>query len=453
MSGRDWLIFEDTLKDPEARRVFERALEQLQDGSARAQGLHGDYPMGFVVGRRKILGASLQQYILERVPLERFDAAGTQDLTERMRALLGWNEIDYSLHTWLEKHLCQPFFDNQGSDWDKVWVRRPQTDARSLPDAVLQFACHVALCDLRHGPSYASVRAAEIFDWATQLGSPLPARLKRHGSGALPPHLACLRGDGVTATANDALAVVRICVKQERQESYAQLLDYLVRLLTTTDFPRSYAISFRGPTKTYLPARGLPRKGVHQLFACAAAYPGLHGRIKAYARAAIGEFNWYQNLEAEHCAMPGSFAVFALAFADARHAPLVVEYLKEVDGAHQSLHGRFVEAYIDAHGFTAPAIAFLMASAGNIQHLRHRKGYAARIANRESLELLLQARAAARGDGPSPIAALRANLSRDDGEETAFRVARGAIWGEVEGRQVTATAPEALRPLYQQVFA
>lgn len=453
MSGRDWLIFEDTLKDPEARLVFERAVEQLQDGSARVQGLYGDYPMGFVVGGRKILGTSLQQYLLERVPLAQFDAAGAQALTERMRALVGWNEIDYTLHTWLEKHLCTPFFDNQGADWDKVWVRRPQTDARGLPQGLMQFACHVALCDLKHGPSYASVRAEEIFDWVTQLGSPLPRRLKKHGSGELPAQLARFQGEGVTATANDALAVVRITVKQERQEAYAQLLDYLVRLLTTTDFPRSYAIQFQGPTKTYLPARGLPRIGVHQLFACAAAYPALHGRIEAYARAATGRFNWYQNLEAEHCAMPGSFAVFALAFADARHAPLVVEYLKEVDGEHQSMHGRFVEAYIDAHGFTAPAIAFLLASAGNIQHLRYRKGYAERIANRESLELLLQARAAARGDVPSSIAALRANLSQDDGEETAFRLARDAIWGEGEGRQVTATAPEALQPLYQQVFA
>lgn len=453
MSGRDWLIFEDTLRDPEARLVFERAVEQLQDGSARAQGLYGDYPMGFVVGGRKVLGTSLQQYILERVPLHRFDATVAQALTERMRDLLGWNEIDYTLHNWLEKHLCKPFFDNEGSDWSKVWVRRPQTEAERLPDGLLQFACHVALCDLRHGPSYASVRAEEIFDWATQLGSSLPARLKKHGSGELPAKLARFQGDGVMATANDALAVVRITVRQERQEAYAQVLDYLVRLLTTTDFPRSYAIRFQGPTKSYLPARGLPRKGVHQLFACAAAYPGLHGRIKAYALAAMGEFNWYQNLEAENCAMPGSFAVFALAFADPCHAPLVIEYLNEIDGEHQSLHGRFVEAYIEAHGFTAPAIAYLMASAGNIQHLRYRKSYAALIANRESLELLLRAREAARGDPPSSIAALRSNLFDDGAAETAFRVARDAIWGEGEGRQVTATASEALRPLYQQVFA
>ena len=453
MSGRDWLIFEDTLKDPEARRVFERAVEQLQDGSARAQGLYGEYPMGFVVEGRKILGTSLQQFILERTPLDRFDMAGTRALTERMRLQLGWKEIDYTLHTWLEKHLCAPFFDNEGSEWDKVWIRRPQTDARGLPDGLLQFACHVALCDLRHGPSHASVRAEEIFDWATQLGSPLPARLRRQGSGELPPELASFRGDGVTATANDALAVVRITVRQERQEAYAQLLGYLVRLLTTTDFPRSYTIRFRGPTKAYLPATGLPRKGVHQLFACAAAYPGLHGRIKAYAQAAMGQSNWYQNLDAEHCAMPGSFAVFALGFADARHAPLVVQYLKQVDGEHQSLHGRFVEAYIDAHGFTAPAIAFLMACAGNIQHLRYRKSYAARIANRESLELLLQAREAALGDAPSSIAALRSHMSHDHGEETAFRAARDVIWGQGDGRQVTATAPDALRHLYQQVFA
>ncbi len=457
MSGRDWLIFEDTLKDPLARMAFDHALEQVRDGSARARGLHGDYPKGFMADGRKILGTSLLQYMLECQPIDRFDADGTQDFTEKMRALLGWNEIDYTLHTWLEKHVCAPFFFNAGSEWGSQWVRRPQDDAPPLPDGVLRFACHVAVCDLRHGPSYASVRAHEIFGWVTQLGCDLPQRLKSHGSGDLPKAMAHMQGEFVTAKANDVLAVVRISVRQERQQAYAQVLDYLVRLLTTTGFPRSYAIEFRGPTKTYLPSRGLPRKGVNQLFACAAAYPALHPLIEAYARAAIGQFHWYQNLEAENCAMPGSFAVFALAFADARHAPLVLHYLKQVDGEHQSLHGRFVEAYIDMHGFTAPAIAFLMAVAGNIQYLRHRKDYAERIANRKSLELLLKARESGRRKAASSIAALRANLAPDSLEETAFRAAREVIWGEhacqYGGWQVIDAAPEALKPLYEQVFA
>ena len=180
----------------------------------------------------------------------------------------------------------------------------------------------------------------------------------------------------MSAKANDALAVIRITVQEESEAAYAQALGYLDRLLSTTDFPRSYAIEFRGPTKTYLPIKGLPKKGVHQLFACAAAYPALHPAIEAYARRAMREYEWYTNLDAEDCAMPGSFAVFALGCASAAHAPLVLDYLALADGEHQSMHGRYVEGYLDAHGFTREAIAYLLACAGNIQHLRHRKTYA-----------------------------------------------------------------------------
>ena len=138
---------------------------------------------------------------------------------------------------------------------------------------------------------------------------------------------------------------------------------------------------------------------MHQLFACAAAYPALHPAIEAYARRAMREYEWYTNLDAEDCAMPGSFAVFALGCASAAHAPLVLDYLALADGEHQSMHGRYVEGYLDAHGFfTREAIAYLLACAGNIQHLRHRKTYAERIANADSLGWLLEARRRVAGD-------------------------------------------------------
>ena len=47
-----------------------------------------------------------------------------------------------------------------------------------LSTDVFRFACDVAIGDLKFGPSYAYVSADRIFDWATQLGSDLPARLR-----------------------------------------------------------------------------------------------------------------------------------------------------------------------------------------------------------------------------------------------------------------------------------
>lgn len=186
---------------------------------------------------------------------------------------------------------------------------------------------------------------------------------------------------------------------------------------------------------------------MHQLFACAVAYPALWPSIARYAQSAMREHDWYTNLDDEHCAMPGTFAVFALGITeDAAAHPevvrLVQSYLDEVDGEHQSVQGRFVEAYIDAHGFDATSLGYLLSCAGNIQQLRHRKGYAAQMANAASLGALVP---------------LRASVSDD-----AWRHARYAIWGEAAERRDTAgqlgstiiaRAPEELRPLLAAVFA
>ena len=52
-----------------------------------------------------------------------------------------------------------------------------------------------------------------------------------------------------------------------------EVLDYLCEVLSQEDFPRSYAVEFKGPEKRYLPITGLPKKGVNQLFACACSTP------------------------------------------------------------------------------------------------------------------------------------------------------------------------------------
>ena len=39
-----------------------------------------------------------------------------------------------------------------------------------------------------------------------------------------------------------------------------QVLDYLCEVLSQEDFPRSYAVEFKGPEKRYLPITGLPKK-------------------------------------------------------------------------------------------------------------------------------------------------------------------------------------------------
>ena len=98
-------------------------------------------------------------------------------------------------------------------------------------------------------------------------------------------------------------------------------------------------------------------------------YPNLYDRIEKYARLAMKEFEWYNNLKDEFCAMPGTFAVFGLGLIDEKYHQLARDYLSICDGEHQSLQGNFVLAYIEKYGFTAKGLELHRLCEENIQHL------------------------------------------------------------------------------------
>ena len=152
---------------------------------------------------QKILGQAVLEYVLEGLSSASRDVspAGTpvpvwsarravrrrvrRAFAERMRLLLGWHDIDYLLHRWVDRRLRDPHFVNKGNDWREQWVLK-EGDPAVVSDGLFRFACYVAICDLKFGPSYASVSAERIFNQVTQLGGDLPARLKRDGTGELP---------------------------------------------------------------------------------------------------------------------------------------------------------------------------------------------------------------------------------------------------------------------------
>ncbi len=105
------------------------------------------------------------------------------------------------------------------------------------------------------------------------------------------------------------------------------------------------------------------------MFANAVLYPNIHSKIEKYARLAMKEFEWYNNLDGEYCAMPGTFAVFALGLYDEKYHQLACDYLSLCDGEHQSLQGEFVLAYIEKFGFTDKGLELYSLCDKNIQHL------------------------------------------------------------------------------------
>ena len=248
----------------------------------------------------------------------------------------------------------------------------------------------------------------------------------------------------LTACANDAMASIRLLVKEDSPAAYAEALDYLCRVVQQPCFPHSYAIEYRGPARDYLP--GLPKKGVNQLFACAARYPALHPAIQSYARLAARPKAQYTNLPQ---AVPGAFAVFALALASPQYWPLACDHLALCGPAQAHLVEKFLHTLIAQTGFVPEVLPVLVRGVQAAGRLRPGPTFAKLAASTASLDALL----ALKADLPAdlPAGARRSTAARAAlWESICF-----AIWGPPGckgGIKVIRAAPQALKPRYAVLF-
>ena len=326
----------------------------------------------------------------------------------------------------------------------------PELRPEDVDENLLRFTCYVAVCYTVYGASYNTVTTDHYLNLVFQLRPDMVKQLKTAGSGKLPKAIQLRKMEHFTASANDAFATIRITARDSTEECYAEILDYLCAVLEQEEFPRSYSVEFRGKEKIYLPIPGLPKKGVNQLFAYAVQHPNLHPAMERYARLAMREFEWYQNLADEACAMPGSFAVFALGLEGEPWAPLVAEYLDLCDDEHSSLQGKFLHALIRKFGFQSWTLGVLVRGALSMQWLEPAKEFHSLIANAESLDALLTVKRR-----------FSAYLLPEEDKDPKFRAIAWqrllwAIWGsssENGGSKVIKSAPKELKEKYQQVFA
>jgi hypothetical protein len=375
---RRYLIFDDVKKDSSHKPVFDAAVKMVLDNTARISNTRtepGDmqWPC-FRVDDAEIIDRSLLEYYLYELTVNGFDYKKARDFSERMIKHCGFHNsmISYTLEEWVYTYLRKPYFKNEakgskGKDYPK-WVLKPNKKHHLIPEDYFAFACYVAVSCVKHGPSYASLVADEIFWFVSELGSNLPAHMKKYGSGDIPKETLEHKDATFSFKANDVFATIRIVIKEESEANYEKTLEYLCSLLSS-GFPRSYTIDFRSPEKNYLAIKGLPKKGVHQMFANAVQYAALHNKIERYARLAMKEYEWYTNLENEYCAMPGTFAVFSLGLLGESYHTLTKEYLALCDGEHQSVQGKFVLAYIKKYGWTDKGMELYNLCKDNIQHM------------------------------------------------------------------------------------
>lgn len=437
---------------PELLAEADLCIQDVLNGTAREN--HSAYPT--VVRNHNgtpFLPNQLLERYLSKLPLKGFPYEEAVTFCDALRRLVGWQEIRYTLEKYIEKQVQERYFETGEKEDDftpyppcTVW---PELRPEDVDEGLLRFACYVAVSYKVYGMDFQYLDTNYLFGLVEKVRPDMVKKLRDHGTGRLPLNLQKRKTDHFTASANDAFAVIRITARDNTEECCHEVLDYLCAVLEQEGFPRSYSVEFRGKEKLYLPIPGLPKKGVNQFFACAVQHPNLHPAMERYARLAMREFEWYQNLADEACAMPGTFAVFALGLEGEPWAPLVTEYLDLCDDEHSSLQEKFLHALIRKFGFQPWTLEVLVRGALSMQWLEPAREFRSLIANAESLDALL---AVKRG--------FSAYLLPEENEDPKFRAIAWqsllwAIWGpasENGGSKAIKTAPKELRERYQEIF-
>lgn len=401
---------------------------------------------------------------------ETLDVEKAIAFSENLRRLSRWGEIDHYLLDLLKRELQEKYFGVTGREDDHPWNReyslKPGIRAEEVPEPLLRFACYVAVSYKVYGMSFQYLDTNYLLGLVEKVRPDMVKKLKENGTGRLPLPLQKRKTEQFTASANDAFAVIRITAKDSTEECCCEVLSYLCELLSQEDFPRSYAVEFKGPEKRYLPITGLPKKGIHQLCACAVSYPSLHPLLERYARLAMRQYERYTNLGDEQCALPGSFAVFALGMLGKKWRQLVWDYLDLCDDEHSRLQEKFLREYVKQFGFTTDTVPIFVRGVLSMQNMKYSKDYSTWISNAESLDALLSAKAHLSGIVPSGFSSDEDDEDEEPTQETetspeevlqyAWETVCYVIWGKASakgGQKVVETAPEELKEQYRQVFA
>ena len=449
--GRYYLIHKpDTA--PEVLAHADRCIQDVLDGAAKEN--HSGFP---VVVRNQsgtpFLPSQLLERYLSKQPLKGFPYEEAATFCDALRRLAGWKEMDHTLRQYIEKQVRDRYFvvgeREDGFTAFPPCTVRPELRPEDVDEGLLRFACYVAVCYTVYGLSFEYLTTEHILGLVSQLRPDMVKELKTNGSGKLPPNIQKRKTKHLTASANDAFATIRITARDCTEGCCDEALSYLVEVLEQPEFPRSYSIEFRGPEKLYLPIPGLPKKGVHQLFACAVQYPNLHPAMERYARLAMQEDEMYQNLSDEICALPGTFAVFALGLEGPKWWGLVCDYLDRCDDEHSSLQEKFIHAFFKKYGFTAQSLPVLVHGVQSMQGMKPAKEFRTLIANKESLDALLEIKGHL-GDY------LHEEGAHDQrAQDYLWREVLWAIWGsasENSGGRVIKSAPKEWRERYQKIF-
>ena len=277
------------------------------------------------------------------------------------------------------------------SEWtDNIFLK---LDTKTVTEEQIDLYIYKALFQIKYGTySYDTKFGCE--DLKNAMNNYSSQKAKQYlekGSGTLANELIHYKDKDLECKANDILSTVDIKIKNEVVSSYEKALDFIITLLNN-GFPHSYAIKFSSKSeKVFLDIKGLAKSSTHRFFRRILDFPELYDKLEVYAKIAMKEFEWYQDVEeGEKSLLPGSYAVFALGLYDEKYFPLIKEYYSKLDAEHQLAHQYFITALIDRYGVTEKSLAILLDGFLSGQFDRVFKNLASLLENEENKKLLIK---------------------------------------------------------------
>ncbi|MDQ6530393.1 DUF6138 family protein [Flavobacterium sp. LHD-85] len=370
--------------------LLEKFIEAIDNNTVK---IDKAYPSPYVLDSgEKFLLSPIIEYFFQTRP---FSKEFYISFVEKLRKLTGFESYRYSLGLQAEELVFNSFERVKKGKY-KIFIPKtkeelPKPILTEEQKELLSFICYIAVSHIKYGPSYATVTANEYFDVVTELGSDEVEQLKKNGTGKIPKELTEYKDKDFVGKANDVFAKISLKLITETEESYAKALNFVNSLLKS-DFPKSFEITFSSKEKELLPIKGLPKCGQNYLFGGAVKYPNLHKSILEYIDLTKKKYEWYTNLEAENCAMPSTFAVFALGLQDGKYFDTLIDYYQTIDGEHQSIQQKFTPVFLEKFGINERSIKVYINAILSMQEHPHNKAFISYFINENSLKLLLDSK-------------------------------------------------------------
>ncbi|MDU1889404.1 MAG: DUF6138 family protein [Dysgonomonas sp.] len=265
------------------------------------------------------------------------------------------------LEQWALKEFFPRYFKIDGPDYNFTATLRDNVKIEESDTPLIDIVIYASILILKYAPSYSRDTGKKYLNMLSELGFKDAKEILKSGSNTFDKADKYYKDENLECLANDVFATFTINIKNESADSYNKAIDFICNL-QQKGFPKSYQIKFKSSAKNLLPIKKIGKSKTQQFFANALQYPELYDKIEQYASIVTEpdyQYEWYEDVEAEFCAKPGTYAVFGLGLTDIKYLPIVRKYMKNVDEEHQEVQNYFTNSFIEKWGVspeTIPAI-------------------------------------------------------------------------------------------------